>query len=134
MGREAVTVAAGPNHELGGLRILVVEDMLLLAEVLRDQLEDCGSTVVGPVSRLSEAMALAREERLDGAILDVNLGGQLSFPVANILRERDVPYVFLTGYDDAHLFPDEYRAAPRLGKPYRNREFIEFMAAHFRRG
>ncbi len=134
MGREAVTVAAGPNHELGGLRILVVEDMLLLAEVLRDQLEDCGSTVVGPVSRLSEAMALAREERLDGAILDVNLGGQLSFPVASILRERDVPYVFLTGYDDAHLFPDEYRAAPRLGKPYRNREFIEFMAAHFRRG
>jgi DNA-binding response OmpR family regulator len=118
---------------LGGLRILVVEDLLLLAELIRDQLEECGCAVVGPVARLSEAMTLAREEALDGAILDVNLGGRLSFPVAGILRERDVPYVFLTGYDDEELFPDEYRGAPRLGKPYRHRDFIQFMAAHLRR-
>jgi DNA-binding response OmpR family regulator len=129
---EAVAMTAG-LEALGGLRILVAEDVDLLAEVIRDELEDYGCSVVGPAVRLADAMALAREEALDGAILDVNLRGQLSFPVAGILRARGVPYVFLTGYDDYDRFPVEYRGAPRLGKPYRNWEFAAVMAAHLRR-
>jgi len=118
---------------LAGMRILVVEDVLLMADVIRDQLEECGCTVVGPVAHLEDAMALAREAPLDGALLDVNLGGgERSFPLAAILRERRVPYVFLTGYDSPNEFPAEYRDAPRLGKPFRFREFIDAMTTHLR--
>jgi len=111
-------------------RVLVVEDVLLMAEVIADQLEECGCTVVGPVAHLAEAKTLAREAPLDGAVLDVNLAGQRSFPVAAILRERRVPYVFLTGYDSDDVFPAEYRDAPRLGKPFRHDELIDAMKVH----
>jgi len=120
----------GESAKLGGLRILVVEDVLLMAEVIIDQLEECGCDVVGPAAHLAEAEKLARETPLDGAVLDVNLAGERSFPVAAILRERNVPYVFLTGYDDEDVFPAEYRDAPRLGKPFRSQELLEVMKDH----
>jgi CheY-like chemotaxis protein len=120
------------SRHLAGLRILVVEDVLLMAEVIRDQLEECGCSVVGPVAHLAEAIAVAREALLDGAVLDVNLAGERSFPVAAILSERRVPYVFLTGYDSEDVFPAEYRNAPRLGKPFRYQELVDAMTSHLR--
>ncbi len=119
-------------HDLRGLRILVVEDVLLMAEVIRDELVECGCTVIGPVAHLAEAVAFARDASLDGALLDVNLAGERSFPLAAILRERQVPYLFLTGYDSPTAFPEEYRDAPRLGKPFRHQELIDAMMAHLR--
>jgi CheY-like chemotaxis protein len=117
---------------LAGLRILVVEDVLLIADVIRDELEDCGCDVVGPVARLQPAITLAREEKLDGAIIDVNLNGELAFPIGDVLRERKIPYVFLTGYDGNSVFPPEYRDTPRLGKPFRSWRFIDFMTRHLK--
>jgi CheY-like chemotaxis protein len=121
------------SNPLHGLRILVVEDIYLVAEVICDQLQDCGCEVVGPVGHVNEALALARRETLDGAVLDVNLKGQPCFAVSNALRERMIPYVFLTGYDSPNMFPPEYRDAPRLRKPFRHADFVAFITRHLDR-
>ena len=89
--------------------------------------------MVGPVPRLQRALELARGEPLDGAILDVNLAGELSFPVAAALGERGIPYFFLTGYDDIALFPPEYRSQARLMKPFEDRDLERMVAQTFAR-
>jgi len=106
----------------------VVEDMFLVADVIDMVLQDRGCQVVGPVPRLQRALELARGEPLDGAILDVNLAGELSFPVAAALAERGIPFFFLTGYDDVALFPPEYRSQARLMKPFED-DALERMVA-----
>jgi CheY-like chemotaxis protein len=128
-----VTLGTNSVIDLSGLRILVVEDMLLVAETIADLLQSCGCEVVGPVSRVQRALSLAREAALDGAVLDVNLAGELSFPVATALDERRIPFVFLTGYDDASVFPPHFRATPQLGKPFDNDELANLLTRHFRR-
>jgi DNA-binding response OmpR family regulator len=109
----------GPDaSDLHGLRILVVEDSVLIADVIVDALCDCGCTAVGPAPRLAQGLILAVAERLDGALLDVNLAGEKCFPIAAALGARGVPFAFLTGYGDVGL-PAEYRKVPRLIKPFR---------------
>ncbi len=101
-----------------GRRILVVEDEYVLAQDLRLELEDAGAEVLGPAPSVAEALALlAREAPPDAAILDVNLGGELVFPVAEALRERGVPFMFATGYDRSSL-PPAYADVPRCEKPF----------------
>ncbi len=112
---------------LASLRILVVEDNFLAAEVVRDVLEGSGCTVVGPVGRLAEGVRLAQDEQLDGAVLDVNLNGEWCFPIANALRDRAVPFVFLTGYGDATVLPHDLRSARRLAKPILGSQLIEVL-------
>ena len=99
-----------------GLRILVVGETFLIAEAIRAQLESCGCKVVGPAAQVARAMELASDYALDGAVLDVNIDDDLSFPVAAALQERGVPVVFLTAYEDASLIPTELRSLPRLSK------------------
>ena len=83
-----------------GLRIFIVEDEALVAFEMTDALEDLGFEVVGPSIHLEDAQSKARERQIDIAVLDVNLGpGKTSEPVARILDERGIPYVFLTAYD-----------------------------------
>lgn len=79
-------------------RILVVEDEPLVAMLLEDILLDLGFDVIGPALRLERALELARSETVDAAILDVNLGGDRSYAVAETLGRRDIPYAFATGY------------------------------------
>ena len=105
-------------YALRGLRVLVVEDNFLVAQQVRDLLEECGCETVGPVPRVSSALRLVEEGELDGALLDINLGGEYSFSVAALLRERGVPFVFLTGYDNSAIIPPEFRQAPRITKPF----------------
>lgn len=102
---------------LAGKRILVVEDEYFIASDIKRALVKAEATVVGPVGHLGEGLALLGGEPLDGAILDVNLEGATSYPIADKLAERDVPYLFLTGYDGWSL-PERYRAAPRIAKPF----------------
>jgi len=116
---------------LDGLRVLVVEDTLLVAEVIAEILEEGGGTVVGPVARVERALDLICEAPVDAAVLDINLAGELSFPIAAELAARDIPYVFLTGYDDEAVVPPAYRAAPRLAKPFQARELVAFLAEQF---
>lgn len=130
--QESVNAAALPMPDLHGLRILVVEDTLLVAEVILDVLRECGCEVVGPAARVQQAVALARQNDIDGALLDMNLAGELCFPVAAALTERGIPFVFLTGYDEAAV-PPEYRGVPRMTKPFQVRELALLASARFRK-
>jgi len=119
--------------DLTGLRVLVVEDTFLVAEVIADLLDSYGCAIVGLVPRVAGALSMIREAELDGALLDVNLAGELCFPVAAALRERGLPFVFLTGYDDSSIIPEEFQAVPRLSKPIDRRTLAETVAGEFRR-
>src|SRR5262245_60698390 len=98
------------------LRVLLVEDEAIIAIMLEDLLVDLGCEVVGPVASLAEAMRLARSEALAGALLDVNLGGESIYPVADLLAARDVPFVFVSGYGPAAI-EARYGDAIVLSKP-----------------
>ncbi|WP_161992880.1 response regulator [Aureimonas leprariae] len=102
---------------LSGKRILVVEDDWFLAMAMAQQLEDAGATVVGPAPDLEEAMETVRTERIDGALLDVGLDEMRSFPVADVLKARRVPFVFASAFG-RRAFPNAYADVPNLGKPF----------------
>ncbi|MDM9628454.1 response regulator [Rhizobium sp. S152] len=98
-------------------RILIVEDEMLVAMLLEDVVMDLGHEVVGPAMRLEAALLAAEEEQFDFAILDINLAGKQSFPVADRLRERSIPFMFASGYG-ARGLEEAYRTVPVLQKPY----------------
>ncbi len=103
---------------LQGRRILVVEDEYILAEDLCGGLEEAGAEVIGPVATVAAALArVAAEDRIDGAVLDVNLHGVKVFPVADALRQRGTPFVFATGYVTGDL-PAAYAGVRCCEKPY----------------
>ncbi len=105
------------DEALKGRRILVVEDDYFLAEDMRTDLERAGAEVIGPVPRLKQALdLLAQGGRLDGAVLDINLGGEMVYPLADALRERGVPFVFATGYEEKNI-PTRYADVPWHPKP-----------------
>lgn len=106
----------GPGLSLEGLRVLVVEDEYLIAMMLEDTLASFGCEVVGAAANLAAARRAAEEGGFDAAVLDINLGGQEVYPVADILRARAVPFMFLTGYTEREVEPG-YRDAPRMQKP-----------------
>jgi CheY-like chemotaxis protein len=112
--------------ELGGLRVLVVEDEMMVSMLIEDMLTDLGCTVVGPAARLDEAFDLARAADIDCAVLDVNLGGQPIFPLADLLRERGLPFAFATGYGDAGLREVDH-GAPVLQKPFREGDLARVL-------
>jgi CRP-like cAMP-binding protein/CheY-like chemotaxis protein len=96
--------------------ILVVEDNYLTASAICDIVRDCGFTVAGSVGRLSKGLEFLAEHEVDGAIIDVNLGGTLAFPLCAHLERRGVPYWFLTAYQPS-VIPAPFRRAPLLAKP-----------------
>lgn len=109
-------------------RILIVEDEMLVAMLIEDLVADLGHDVVGPAMRLEAALDVARHEDLDFAILDINLAGKQSFPVADTLRGRGIPFMFATGYGAAGL-TEAYRDCPVVQKPFEARELAEMLAA-----
>ena len=117
-----------------GRRVLVVDDEVLVAMLITDMLEDLGHQVVGPAHDLEEGLSLAKTEALDCAILDISLNGRSSMPIAELLRERGVPFMFASGYPPD---PNEtgYRGVPLLQKPF-NLKQVEDALEHeaFRAG
>ena len=102
---------------LRGRRLLVVEDDYVTAEDLKAELESLGAEVLGPVPDLADAFdRLAAGPAPDAAILDINLGGEMVFPLADLLQERRIPFVFAMGYDEWAI-PEPYATLPRLDKP-----------------
>jgi CheY-like chemotaxis protein len=99
-------------------RILVAEDAFLLVTLLQDLFDTLGWQMIGPASRLADALHLARHETFDAALLDVNLDGTMSWDVALALKERGIPFVFGTGYNVAALLPENLAGSPVVGKPY----------------
>ena len=105
---------------LKGQRILILEDNFIMALDLRQMVEALGGTVVGPAGRLAEGVALAKSDGISAAILDVNLDGETSFPLADELLAAHVPVIFATGYD-SKVLPDRFVDVPRLSKPFDER-------------
>lgn len=105
------------HSELAGLRVLVVEDELAIATLMEITLQEQQCTVVGPYGSLGEALAAARSEFMDVAVLDINLAGELVFPAAEALAERDVPFLLLSGYGATRL-PSDRQHWPVCGKPF----------------
>jgi CheY-like chemotaxis protein len=105
------------SGDLNGLRILVVEDEAAISLLLEDMLLDFGCEVIGPAARLSAALDAVAREKVDLAILDVNVAGEPIYPVAEALAERSIPFVFSTGYGSAGI-RDTFRDRPVLQKPF----------------
>ena len=99
-------------------RILVVEDAALVAMLLEEMLDDLGFDVIGPATDYASACQMAREPGITAAILDVNLHGRMSWDVAGLLKEANVPFAFSTGYDSATMLPPHLSDVPVLTKPF----------------
>ncbi|MBR7618824.1 response regulator [Phenylobacterium sp. 20VBR1] len=112
--------------DLAGLRVLVVEDEMMVSMLIEDMLTDLGCIVVGPAARLDEAITLTESEQIDCAVLDVNLGGQPIFPLADILRAKGAPFAFATGYGDAGL-RDVDKGSLVLQKPFRESDLARIL-------
>lgn len=110
------------------LRILVVEDSYLTAEAVCDMVVSCGWDVAGAVGRVESGVKFLHEHAIDGAVVDIDLHGTLSFPLCEQLRKRDIPFVFLSGCDRNYPVPEEFRATPWLVKPVDNRQFALALA------
>ena len=105
------------RSDLTGLKILLVEDEFFVAAFIENILRDLGCTVVGPSAGLAEAIGTAAAEAFDAAILDINLGGESVYPVADFLFENGTPFVFSTGYATLDI-PEAYRNFRRVRKPF----------------
>lgn len=103
--------------DLAGRRALVVEDEGAVALLIEDMLADLGCEVAASAANLRKACELASEAQIDFAVLDLNLNGASAIPVARILRERRIPFVFSTGYGAAGV-EEDFAGAPLLAKPF----------------
>lgn len=101
---------------LAGRRVMVVEDSYLLAMEVKTSLEAAGAAVLGPFATVADAQRCIGHRLPDCAVLDVNLGGGMSFDLARTLRMRRLPFLFFTGYDATALPPD-FADVDRLEKP-----------------
>lgn len=117
-----------PDTPLKARRILVVEDEMLVCMMIEAMLADLGCIVVGPAANIEQALRLARDAEIDIALLDLNLNGAKSTPVADALVARDVPFAFATGYGIDGL-PDRHRAIPVVGKPLDEEELVATLTA-----
>lgn len=110
-------MAAEVDNKFRGRHVLVVEDEYLIAEDLRQALEEYGVEVLGPVASVEAALKeIATAGQLDAATLDVTLGRDTSLRVAEALEARKVPFVLLSGYDERAL-PEPMKRLPLCHKP-----------------
>lgn len=118
------------DRSLAGLRILVVEDEMMVAMLIEDFLKEFGCKIVGPEGSITEAIRLAATETIDGAMLDMNIAGQPIYPVAEKLAQRGIPFIFVSGYGAEH-FRGAYRDRPKLSKPFRRLDLQRILTATF---
>jgi CheY-like chemotaxis protein len=121
-----MTEAEAEENDLRALRILIVEDEYYVADDLARALQGLGATVLGPVATLEEAERLVAEGRFDCAVLDMNLRGEMAFPIADRLEAEGIPFVVASGYNSASL-PDRFSAVPRVEKPYDSAQVVALL-------
>jgi len=115
--QQAPPQASGPS-DLKGLRVLIIEDESMVAMLMEDMLHDLGCTVVGMVAKFDDALKQATHgPAFDVALLDVNLNGQQTFPVAEALAARGARFIFATGYGEG-ILPPSMQGGPILQKPF----------------
>ena len=112
-----------------GRRVLVVEDEFLTALTTIDLLESMGCEVAGPIAHLAAALQLVQSQSFDAAVLDINIAGEMIWPVAEELRRRDVPCLFLSAYSEQTVIPAPFAAAPRLSKPLEPKRLLHHLVA-----
>ena len=111
-------MSAQANEDiLTGVRVLVVEDEAAISMLLEDMLLDFGCEIVGPAARLAVALEMAQSESFQVAILDVNVANEPIYPVAEAIAQRDLPFVFSTGYGGAGI-REPFRDRPVVQKPF----------------
>lgn len=114
---------------LAGRRVLLVEDDYFIVSDMQREFEDDGAEVLGPVSRVQEALDLiAASPEIDVAVLDINLHDEMVYPVADALRARGVPFVFATGYERT-MIPARYADVALCTKPVLPREILRALFA-----
>jgi CheY-like chemotaxis protein len=100
-----------------GYSVFLVEDEVMIRMMLAGMLDELGHTIAAEAGHVDHAVRLAQSTQFDLAILDVNLNGQLITPVAEVIKAKNRPFIFATGYGKAAL-PEEYRDRPALQKPF----------------
>lgn len=116
-----------PADTLSKLRIFVVEDEGIVSMLIEDMLIELGHEVSGIASRLDEAVQFAESGRFDFAIIDVNLDGRPSYPVAEALAARRIPFAFATGYSSQGI-DAKFAKVPRLAKPFMTGDLVELLS------
>jgi two-component SAPR family response regulator len=111
---------------LVGVRVLLVEDEMIVSVLLEDILADAQCVIVGPFARLPEALASARNDALDLAVLDVNLAGVKVYPVAEVLAERGIPFMLLSGYGQTAV-PSDHPDWQVCSKPIRPERLVSIL-------
>jgi CheY-like chemotaxis protein len=117
-----------PEPLLAGKRVLIVEDESMVAMLIEGLLEECECSIVGPCGTFEKALEAARTETFDLAVLDVNLRGTMVYPVAELLSERHIPFLFVSGYGDDAIPPghDAWRVC---AKPFKGNDLVKMMSA-----
>jgi DNA-binding response OmpR family regulator len=107
-------------------RILIVEDEFLIADLIREIVEECGCEVIGPFGTLVEALHACRSANADAAIVDLVLHGEQAYPIADVLSRRGIPFGFATGKGTAAI-ESAWEQRPFLGKPFAAEEVRELI-------
>jgi DNA-binding response OmpR family regulator len=113
---------------LAGKRVLIVEDELLVALLIEEFLTDAGCSTLGPYRSVEKALDAVRSEVFDVAVLDVNLGGEKVYPVARVLAERCIPFLFLSGYGDGAI-PPGHLDWKVVAKPFKGADLAKMISA-----
>lgn len=115
------------EEKFAGLRVLIVEDESLVTMLIEDTLADIGCLVADVASKLADGMEKVSSLEFDIAILDVNLNGDQTYPIAEELARRGIPFIFATGYGAAGV-PGKFSAAPILAKPFQQSDLERALA------
>lgn len=105
------------QRSIAGRSIFIIEDESIVAMLIEDILDDLGCEVAGVASRMTEAVEKISSTSFDVAIVDVNLNGDMTYPLAELLQEKGTPFVFATGYGTATL-PNALNGVPLISKPF----------------
>lgn len=111
---------------LPGLRVLIVEDEFMIALDIQAMITDLGCAAVALASTVEKALSLLEQDAFDIVLLDINLSGASSFPVAEMLAERKIPFAFLSGYD-SQILPASFAERPILKKPFSERDLSALL-------
>ncbi|MCQ8186005.1 response regulator [Parvularcula maris] len=122
-----MTSTEAASLSLRGLRVLIVEDEAFVAMALEEGFEKAGAEVVGPAATLAEATEYAEAEKIDAAVLDIDLAGLDVFPAADILRRRGVPFVFQTGHGQRRELAADYPEVKVCKKPVSPKALVEVV-------
>ncbi len=119
------------NDDLRGCRVLIVEDEYFLADDLEQALKAHGASIIGPYSEFDEAYLRAAQDHFDVAILDINLHGQLAYPIADELSRQKIPFIFYSGYETADI-PRRFASVQHWQKPFGPEELVDGVRQLYR--